>query len=291
MSMPAPLTLDRLMRQGRAFLQGHGVANAGLDVRLLAAEALGLEVAVFSAGFTRPVSGPERFAFEDLVARRAKGEPMSHILGRREFWSLDFQVTPATLAPRPDSETLVEAALALVRTRSASLRILDLGTGTGCLLLSLLHELKQAQGVGVDVAEAALDVAWANARALGLEGRVSFVHGSWTENVSGVFDLVISNPPYLSHSELRGLPRELDYEPRLALDGGVDGLDAYRQVIPLLPSHVDAGGHVLLEIGASQAGAVAELLLSQGFALHDIKQDLAGRNRCIVAGLPRPATV
>jgi release factor glutamine methyltransferase len=208
---------------------------------------------------------------------------MAHILGRREFWSLDFAVTSDTLTPRPDSETLVAAVLDIVAGRDRPLGILDLGTGTGCLLLALLHELPNATGVGVDRSAAALAVALGNAQALGLAPRVQFHEGDWGEGLTGRFDVVISNPPYIVSADVPNLSPEVRHEPRLALDGGADGLDAYRALAPHVGRLLEPAGVAVLEIGEGQAPAVEEILRTAGLKPVDRRRDLAGIERCIVA--------
>jgi release factor glutamine methyltransferase len=215
---------------------------------------------------------------EPLLARRLAREPLALILGRREFWSLDFAVSPATLIPRPESETLVEAAIALAPPR----RILDLGTGTGCLLLAVLSEFRAAFGVGVDRSPAAAALAAHNAATLRLADRAAFVTADWADAINGRFDLVLCNPPYIPTSELNGLmPEVARYEPRSALDGGQDGLSAYRRLLPDLPSLLTETGSAVLELGIGQAGTVAGLALGEGFA-SEPRKDLAGTTRALV---------
>lgn len=229
-------------------------------------------------------------AYRTMVERRAKREPVSRILGRREFWSLSFAVTPDTLDPRPDSETLVEAALALTRTlwpgRDTPISILDLGTGTGCLLLALLSELPQAIGMGTDISPGALRVARANAQALGLAHRTGFAVSDWGDGFKGPFNLILVNPPYIAERDIRRLEPEVAvYEPHKALSGGIDGLTAYRRIAPRLGSLLAPGGRALLEIGAGQAAEVTGLLVEEGLKIGGILRDLGDVERCIIASL------
>lgn len=217
--------------------------------------------------------------YDALLDRRVRREPLAYILGHREFWSLDFLVSPATLIPRPDSEAIVEAALAACPNPR---RVLDLGTGTGCLLLTVLHERPSAFGVGVDISPDAARLAARNAHRLGLGDRAAFVCSDWTEALSGRFDLVLSNPPYIETEAVEELmPDVSEYEPRRALDGGPDGLAAYRRIIRALPHIMVPMGVTVLELGAAQAdavGAEAEAMgLDVGFRL-----DLAGMRRALV---------
>lgn len=215
-------------------------------------------------------------AFAALVDRRMGDEPVAYILGHREFWSLDFRVTPDTLIPRPDSETLVEAALAAA---GPAPRVLDLGTGSGCLLLSVLHERPGGWGVGVDRSEAAARVARDNAARLGLAARAAFVVGDWTGAIGARFDLILANPPYVGTSET--LDREVaGYEPRSALFAGPDGLDDYRRIIPALGALLTPAGSAHLEIGHAQADLVWEIAAAAGFT-PALRRDLAGRPRCL----------
>jgi release factor glutamine methyltransferase len=208
---------------------------------------------------------------------------MSHILGRREFWSLEFQVTPDVLTPRPDSETLIEAVLDRIKDRSRGVRIADLGVGSGCLLLALLNELPNATGLGIDRSPAALVVARENAKQLGLAARAEWREGDWLHGVSERFDVIVSNPPYIASGTLAALEPELRYEPRAALDGGLDGLDAYRTSAPMLAAALSADGIVALEIGHDQGDAVAAILEQAGLDVRARRADLSGRERCLVA--------
>jgi release factor glutamine methyltransferase len=252
--------------------------NPRREARLLLAHAAGLTRADLIRDPHRRV---EIGGFNDLLTRRLRHEPLAHILGRREFWSLEFQVSPATLIPRPDSETLIEAALARFADGPPR-RILDLGTGTGCLLLALLHEFPAAFGIGVDIAPDAARLARLNASQLGLADRAAFVASDWTNAISGRFDLVISNPPYIAAADIPGLMPEVAlHEPRRALDGGADGYGAYRTILRDLPDRLLPGGAAILELGAGQAAAVSALAQQIGFAA-SLHLDLAGIQRAIV---------
>lgn len=257
-----------------------GIATARLDARVLAVAAIGADSRI-APDFAVAV---ERAAlYHRMIDRRAAREPVSRILGRREFWSLDFTLSPATLDPRPDSETLVEAVLA---RRPGARRVLDLGTGSGCLLLALLSELPEASGVGLDRSFAAIETARANARALGLADRASFIVGSWGDALAGGgFDVVMSNPPYIRRADLAGLDPELTYDPVLALDGGDDGLDAYRALIPDLPRLVAPGGLAALEVGSDQGEAVSRVMSEAGFGVEPVIRDLAGLPRVVAGGM------
>jgi release factor glutamine methyltransferase len=246
-----------------------------LDAELLMAHALGLSrEAVLLGRMTDPVS-PH---FLELVDRRMRHEPLAYITGARDFWTISLRVGPGVLVPRPDSETLIEAAVAHFGAAGPR-RILDLGTGSGALLLAALAEWPMASGIGVDWSPAALTVAAANAERLGLADRAEMRHGDWGEGVTGRFDLLLCNPPYIEQEAL--LPRDvIDHEPSEALFAGEDGLDDYRRIAPQIGRLMTPGGLAAIEIGADQAAAVGQLLAEQGLA-SNVRQDLAGRDRCI----------
>lgn len=282
-------TLASALRRAAAELRATGVPDAAADARLLMAAAAGIgrEAMFRDPGMALEPAAAARF--DAMVRRRAAREPVSRILGRREFRSLDFALGPDTLDPRPDSETLVEAALDAMAGRTAAPRILDIGTGTGCLLLSLLHEMPDASGVGTDVAPGACAVARDNARRLGLGDRAAFVVCEWAGAVGGRFDLVVSNPPYVAAGEFAGLsPEVAAHDPRRALDGGADGLDAYRAIAAGLARVLAPRGVAVVEIGHRQAGTVNEIFRNCGYLLSDSRKDFGGRPRCLAfcADLP-----
>lgn len=279
-----------MMRWGEALilartrLEAAGVASARLDSRLLLAETLGLDPHVLFAYPEKEMTPAQEEAFAEFLKRRAAREPVSHILGRREFWSLPFIVTNAVLDPRPDTETLIEAVLEQIPDREKPLRILDLGTGSGCILLTLLSEYPSAKGVGVDISEAALKIAKKNASHLELDGRADFIHGRWTENIEGAFDVIVSNPPYIPDGEIDNLEPEVAlFEPRLALSGGVDGLDCYRLLAPGVFSLLVPGGVAAFEIGIGQSKDVEDLLIKAGLQPLPAKRDLSAVIRVVMA--------
>ena len=220
-------------------------------------------------------------SFRELVTRRVAREPMAYVLGRAEFWSLEFVVGPGVLVPRPDSETLIEAAVAAFPDTGRQLRVLDIGVGSGCLLLTLLHLFPAAYGVGTDLSEAALACTRLNAERLGVADRLRLERTSWAEGVAGPFDLVVSNPPYIRTAEIAGLqPEVARFEPWAALDGGPDGLAAYRAILAELPRLLADDGRALLEIGHDQQPAVEALAAAAGFAV-TTHLDLAAVPRCL----------
>ncbi|EQB33283.1 peptide chain release factor N(5)-glutamine methyltransferase [Sphingobium ummariense] len=247
-----------------------------LDAELLLAHALGLSRADLLLR-QRDLSVPA--AFDALLARRMAGEPVAYIVGTRDFWTLSLRVTPDVLIPRPDSETLMEAAIAHFAGRAPQ-RVLDLGTGSGALLLAALDQWPLATGLGVDISPAALAVAQDNADRLGMASRAAFRRGDWAEGVSGPFDLILVNPPYIARSA--ALSGDVLHEPEGALFAGPEGLDDYRRIAPQLPSLLAPGGVALLEIGYDQAAAVGNILGAQGLAV-SVRRDLAGHDRCLLA--------
>lgn len=268
-------------------LQAAGIDSARLDARLLASFVLGWDPARVLAHPEHAPGGGKWSRLQSLLARRANREPLAVIIGKREFWSLDFAVTADTLVPRPESETLIEAALAVIGDRDADLNIIDLGTGSGCLLLALLSERPNARGLGVDLSAAALKVAAGNAAALGLEGRAEFRQSDWGRGLDGTegrFDMILANPPYVADDEFAALEPEVSrFEPRLALSGGPDGLDCYRSLAPQIGPLLAPGGGAFIETGAAQAGAVSALFEENGLAVTSIHADLCGRPRVVEA--------
>ncbi|MDR3438577.1 peptide chain release factor N(5)-glutamine methyltransferase [Telmatospirillum sp.] len=268
-------------------LRSAGVEQARLDARLLLAYALGVSGTDVFSHPERVLSADDEERVLTVAERRIRREPMSHILGRREFWSMDFKVTADTLDPRPDTETLVEAVLERIDDRQAPLDLLDLGTGTGCILLALLSELPTASGVGVDGSLAALAVARENARTHGLSHRAGFVLGDWGRGIERRFDIILSNPPYIPDDDIDGLEAEVAlFEPRTALAGGPDGLDCYRALAPDVFRLLKPGGFAALEVGKGQAEAVGSILAQSGLDPLAVRRDLAGVDRCVMTARP-----
>ncbi|KZD12034.1 peptide chain release factor N(5)-glutamine methyltransferase [Oceanibaculum pacificum] len=268
-----------------ARLKQTGVEQPRLDARLLLADALGVPAHRLILEPNAPVPDMAAEAFERALARRVAREPVSRILGRREFWSLNFRVTPATLDPRPDSETLVEAVLDAFPDRQAGLRVLDFGTGTGCLLLAVLSEYPASRGLGIDTSVEAVETARDNAEDLALADRAEMRAGDWGQGIGGEFDIILSNPPYIEAGTVPTLaPEVARYDPRGALTAGPDGLEAYRALMPHLARLLAPGGQAFLELGAGQADAVAALAQSQGLAVLGRRADLGGIVRCLRLG-------
>ncbi|WP_371154445.1 peptide chain release factor N(5)-glutamine methyltransferase [Jannaschia sp. 2305UL9-9] len=263
----------RALAEARRRFEMVGIPDAARDASALMDAA--------GAGSDLVLSAEVADRFATMVARRTAREPVSHIIGRRAFWMHDFEVTPDVLDPRPDTETLVEAALA-----DGFSTVVDLGTGSGCILLSLLHERPEATGLGTDISEAALAVARRNADRVGVAGRASFLRSDWLSGVTGQVDLIVSNPPYISQDEMVDLSPEVLHEPHLALTPGGDGLDAYRRIARDAPDHLVPGGRLLVEIGATQASAVSALFEAAGLINIATIRDLPGKDRVVSAQKP-----
>lgn len=272
-------TLDLCMTR----LQKAGIDNVRLEARLLMCHVLKVDTSILVAYPERDVSSEDFVQIESLLQRREQREPLSQILGEREFWSLPFKVNRYTLTPRPDSETLIEAVLTHVPDVAQKLSVLDLGVGSGCLLLSVLSEYRNATGLGVDISQAALDVALQNAQNLGLSARCHFQQGNWAEGIGGPFDLILSNPPYIPLRDKETLDPEVkDYEPATALFSGEDGLEDYCRLAEVLPQLLNSDGLAVLEQGIGQAPDVAEIMRNHGLMVIDQPKDLAGIERCTV---------
>lgn len=264
-----------------------GIDSADADARLLVTHALGIDRAALLANGERALTPEEAKAIDAFAERRLKHEPVARIFGHKEFWSLSLHISPAVLVPRPETETVVEAALESVERRGmrgASLRILDIGTGSGALLLALLNELPNAVGTGTDISTPALGVARVNAELHGLAPRCTFVTCDIATGLPGPFDLIVSNPPYIAHGDIAALEPEVrDYDPALALDGGSDGLNGYRAIANDARRLLAPGGHLIVELGAGQESAVRALFTNAGLTVRAARADLAGIPRALGA--------
>ena len=289
--MPEALTLNQAFVEAAAALRQAGITTPELDARLLICHAAGLSHEAYIAK-ARDGLPPATLARLDwAVARRLKREPVARIIGTREFYGRSFLLDPHGLDPRPDTETLIEAALAHVERngwRDEPIKLLDLGTGTGCILVTLLTELPLAEGVCTDRSSDALALAAANASRLGVASRASFIAADWLDGIDGAFDLILSNPPYIASGEIAGLAEEVaGYDPILALDGGPDGLDAYRRIAAGARRVLAGKGRLLVEIGATQEAQVSGIFRAAGLKLDEtasVGRDLAGRPRMVAVG-------
>ena len=282
-----PMTISQARRAVAECLRGRGFDTPDLDARLLVGHALGLDHSALAVATARALTHAEAERLEAALVRRLAHEPVARIRGSKEFWSLPLAVTPDVLVPRPDTETVVEAALAVVG-RDRPLRVADLGTGSGAILLALLSELPAAYGIGTDRAERALGVARRNAVDLGLADRTAFVACDFADAVAGPCDLVVANPPYIPSRDIASLARDVrDYDPRLALDGGPDGLAAYRAIAADAARVLAPGGWLAVEIGIGQAEVVTELLARCGLTVpREPRRDLAGHPRVVTGQRP-----
>lgn len=283
-------TVETARRMLSARFASESIESAELDARILVGAVLGLDLTGVIAAAGRHLTSDETARLDDVARRRLAGEPVARILAAKEFWGLPLRLSTETLVPRPDTETLIELALEMVRAGAPPdrrLRIADLGTGSGAILLALLSELPNAFGIGTDISIAALATARANAKQLGLAPRAAFVACDYAVALSGGFDLIVSNPPYIRSAEIPGLATEVrDYDPQRALDGGVDGLDAYRRLIPEAAHLLAPDGVLILEVGQGQSEDVMALLSTSGLTFHKRKADLAGIDRAVAGRKP-----
>ena len=275
------VTYEQLRRSARTALKDVGIESADLDCRILLMKASGLDPSSLIAQANENVPENVKRQFNSMLARRLEDEPIAYIVGEQEFWSLLFAVNSDVLIPRPETEGVVECALALLNDVKAPV-IVDIGTGSGAILLSLLHERQDATGIGLDISSEALDIARHNADRLGLSNRAEFKISNYLENVTDRVDLIVSNPPYITDQAMIELPDTVaSYEPHLALSGGDDGLVAYRTIISGAPDRLVPGGFLVFEIGYDQGKAVAELLRQAGLVDICVHKDLAGHDRVV----------
>lgn len=282
--------MQRAFVEAAQILRQGGIETPELDARLLLCHAASLSHEAFIARAREDLRPDAAALLEGAIARRLKREPVARIRGTREFYGRSFLLGPESLDPRPDTETLIDAALDIIGKkgwREEPLKLLDLGTGSGSILVTLLAELPRATGIGTDLSPRALAVAAANASAHGLASRAVFIAADWLDAIAGKFDLILSNPPYLAASEIAGLAADVAaYDPRLALDGGHDGLDSYRRIAARAREVLAGDGRLLVEIGPAQAEAVAAIFAGAGLRPDEAgspRLDLAGRPRVVVA--------
>lgn len=275
------LQVSQVLMQGAEILRHADIPDPMRDARKLMAARLGIVADRLTLHIQDMIVADVANEFLTDIQARASRIPMSHLLGYREFWGRQFDVSRDVLDPRPETETLVAAALEISFTE-----LLDLGTGSGCILLTLLAERPNARGIGTDLSEDALRVAKQNAKKFDLSGRAGFQKSDWFEDVSGAFDLIVSNPPYIASDEMSSLAPELSHEPQFALTDGADGLSAYREIAGKAGGYLRSGGWLLVEIGWKQGQEVAELLIQGGFAKVEILQDMDGRDRVVMGRWP-----
>ncbi|MBX9710930.1 MAG: peptide chain release factor N(5)-glutamine methyltransferase [Xanthobacteraceae bacterium] len=295
MSGPADFegrSVDDVRRKLAATFASRGIDSPELDARILLGEALGLDLTGLIAQGGRLITVHDALILSSFARRRIAGEPVARILGRKEFWGLPFKLAPATLVPRPDTETVVETALKFLRDEkrdSETIRIADIGTGSGAILLAMLSELPTATGVGTDISLEAIETARRNAQKLGLVDRASFIACDYAAGLSGDFDLIVSNPPYIPSRQIGQLAIDVrDHDPHLALDGGPDGLEAYRAIAPSAFGLLTSGGALIFEAGQGQDRDVRAIMAAAGFATNEPpRTDLSGVDR-VVVGRKKP---
>ena len=279
------ITLNSARRLLTRDFEAAGIETAALDARILVGHCTGLSAAQMIAAGTDVLTPAQFDAVTAAAKRRAGGEPVDLILGYRDFWKDRFAISQDVLSPRPETEGIIEQAITLIPpAQSQGIKILELGVGSGALILSLLREYETAVATGVDISSAALEVASGNAQALGLS--CDFVESDWFENIEGRFDLIVSNQPYITDAEMTELSDEVAlHDPHLALHGGVDGLDPYRTIAAQAGAYLNMGGHLILEIGYRQGADVSAILKAQGFGAVNIHKDLSGHDRIVTAAL------
>ncbi|MEZ5690564.1 MAG: peptide chain release factor N(5)-glutamine methyltransferase [Rickettsiales bacterium] len=287
MALPADRFLDinikEILRQAVLNLQEERIQTASIDARVLLEHVLRVSREELLFSFDLLMDEEQYYYYQELLKKRVKGFPVAKLIGNRQFWGIDFSVNNYTLDPRPDSETVIESALAYIENRASVIRVLDLGTGSGCLLISLLSELPSASGVGVDCCDNALSVARKNAVSAGVADRVEFFRSNWCANVNDKFDVVLANPPYIPSAVIERLePDVKDYEPMLALDGGSDGLSCYRDILKELPEFMNDGGIAVFEIGIGQEEDFGKIATGHGFDIAGFRKDLSGITRCVI---------
>lgn len=276
------MILSALYRQAKEHLQNADIETAALDARLIIQHVLGLDQASFMVQQDLGVAVGKQAEIERLVSRRAAGEPVSKILGYKEFYGRDFKVTADTLDPRPETEILIEQALKWASGQRQPIHLIDLGTGTGCIPITLLKELPEATAVAVDISEAALKIAEENAKTHNVADRIQFVRSNWTSDINESFDLVVSNPPYIPESDIESLQKEVkNHDPILALEGGKDGLDPYRIIFSQLKTILKPDGAAFFEFGYAQGPNLERLIERAHFSLVGITPDIAGIPRVV----------
>ena len=278
--------IEQLIKDSVAALISQGVETSALEIKLLLSEILGCDVS--SVLFYEHLLTPQQQKqFDEFINLRKNYAPVDKIIGQKGFYKYDFCVTADVLSPRPDTEIMVEAAIEGAKRANCS-KVLELGVGSGCIILSLLAEDKKIRGVGVDISKKALDVATKNAEQLGVLERIKFVQADWfvsdfISQIGQKFDMIVSNPPYIPSSEIATLDKEVkNYDPHCALDGGPDGMTSYRRIAQIVPDMLFSGGRVYLEVGEGQAEEVALIFKNQGFTLEEIRKDLSGIKRCVI---------
>lgn len=270
------MKIKELIQISKERLKKRGVKNPSLDINILLSSVLKIDTKNLVLHFDKNLSPTQTQKFNNLLERRLNREPISHLIGKRGFWDFEFIVDKNTLDPRPDSETLIEAVLK-THQKNEELNILDLGTGSGCLILTLLKLFPNATGTGIDISPKALKIAKQNAENLDVQNRVKLLKNNWNDGITKIFDVIISNPPYIPTKQITSLQKEVqDFEPHLALDGGDDGLNCYRYIAQNISQNLTQNGHIFLEIGQNQENDIIKIFQKNNFKLKFMKKDLGG---------------
>lgn len=275
-------TIGAILKWSEQYFGSHGAETPRLDAEVLLSHLLGEKRIYLYVHFDQPLTADELARYKEMVKRRTAGEPVAYICGEKEFMGLAFKVTPSVLVPQPDTETLVEAAIERLRGKKSP-RIADICTGSGAIALALAHYLPETSVAATDISADAVSIAKENAETLELSERVQFFEGDLLAPLAGeTFDAIVSNPPYIPSADIEGLPREVRAEPKIALDGGADGLDFYRRLVRESAALLNDGGFLAVECGDTQAGAIVEMAVTGGFGKTEIVRDLADKERVVV---------
>ncbi len=277
--------MKELYNQAVNKLKDQQINSAELDVRILLLNAVNISFEVFHLNPEHLITENELEKFNQFITRRMQNEPVAKIIGKKAFWNDDFIVNQQVLDPRPDSEVIIEAALKLLLDKNKPYKFADLGTGSGCLILSLLREFPYATGVAIDISTEALKVAEANAKRLSFENRITFIQQNWGDDLADKFDLIVSNPPYIPAAEINSLDRDVKlYDPQLALDGGVDGLTPYRYLAGQISQLLKKDAYAILEFGQGQGLYIRDIFEQNGYITHKMLLDLSGTERAVIIG-------
>jgi len=277
------MNIQNAIRKGKIILSEKKIKTAELDSEILMSKAINKEKKFLILNFNNEIPKENLDIFNDLVNQRSKGKPIAYLLKKKEFWKNEFVVNRNVLIPRPDTEILVEQALELTKNKN-KLNLLDVGVGSGCILLSILNEKKNFYGTGIDICGKSLSICRVNSHKLGLKKRVKLFKSNIDNFQYGKYDLIISNPPYIKKNDLKCLEKDvIDFEPKQALDGGVEGLSEIRKVISKSSELIKKNGFLILEIGFDQKNRVKQILQNKGFYIKKIVKDLSGHDRCIVS--------
>ena len=272
-----------ILNQGSKILKLNKIKSHSLDSEILLSSLLNVERSQLIINHNKIVKNNEKKIFFFLINRRKKNEPISYITGYKEFWNNNFKVDKNVLIPRPDTETIVEQVLSYLRPQSTK-KILDIGTGSGCIIISILKERKKCKGVGIDISKNAIKLAKYNAKIQHIKNRINFFHSDIDNFLTDKYDLIISNPPYIKQHEINGLEKDIkNYEPRVALNGGIDGYSKIRLTIKKSSALIKKNGKLFLEIGSNQVMSTLKILKFNGFFVNKVVKDLANKNRCVVS--------